>query len=279
VIRATLKGVIWMLQVQLCFVYAMVKGLRLGYLIPIFLCMSLFQLQPEVFGIGFYYVYKKFKIKSNDIIDLNQYIVSAERGWKMSEQNEYIILVKLTLAGDHEAYGELYEKTVTDVYRTVRFLVHDAADAEDLVQEIYIQAYRSLARYDNGRAFRPWLMGVSMRQVKSYRRRKMMQFRFKQRIEQMDTDTGMEVDFSSQLIHRLANRPLLAQVQRLPYKLQQVVTLHYLNEYTQEEVADILDIPLGTVKSRIHAALTKLRQKQQLHSEFARKVDNANEIG
>lgn len=197
----------------------------------------------------------------------------------MSEENEYITLVNLTLAGDHEAYGELYEKTVTDVYRTVRFLVHDAADAEDLVQEIYIQAYRSLARYEAGRAFRPWLMGVSMRQVKSYRRRKMMQFRFKQRMEQMDTDTGMEVDFSSHLIHRLANLPLLEQVQRLPYKLQQVVTLHYLNEYTQEEVADILDIPLGTVKSRIHAALTKLRQKQQLHSEFARKVDNANEIG
>jgi RNA polymerase sigma-70 factor (ECF subfamily) len=197
----------------------------------------------------------------------------------MSEENEYITLVRLTLAGEHEAYGELYEKTVTDVYRTVRFLVHDAADAEDLVQEIYIQAYRSLQRYDLERTFKPWLMGVSMRQIKSYRRRKMMQLQFSQRMEQMNTQTGLEADFSSQLIHRLANRHLLEQVHRLPYKLQQVVTLHYLNEYTQEEVADILDIPLGTVKSRIHAALTKLRQKQELHSELARKVDNANEIG
>nr|WP_145406540.1 sigma-70 family RNA polymerase sigma factor [Paenibacillus xylanexedens] len=197
----------------------------------------------------------------------------------MSEENECIRLVKLTLAGKHEAYGELYEKTVADVYRTVRFLVYDAADAEDLVQEIYIHAYRSLEKFDTGRAFRPWLMGVSIRQVKSYRRRKLMQFRFKQRIEQMNTGTGMEADFSSHLIHRLANRQLLEQVQRLPYKLQQVVTLHYLNEYTQEEVADILDIPLGTVKSRIYAALTKLRQKQQQLSEIARKVDHANEIG
>ncbi|WP_427052424.1 sigma-70 family RNA polymerase sigma factor [Paenibacillus sp. TC-CSREp1] len=197
----------------------------------------------------------------------------------MSEENEYIRLVKLTLAGKHEAYGELYEKTVADVYRTVRFLVYDAADAEDLVQEIYIHAYQSLEKFDTGRAFRPWLMGVSMRQVKSYRRRKLMQFRFKQRIEQMNTGTGMEADFSSHLIHRLANRHLLEQVQRLPYKLQQVVILHYLNEYTQEEVADILDIPLGTVKSRIHAALAKLRQKQQRHSEMTRKVDHANEIG
>ncbi|WP_342552741.1 sigma-70 family RNA polymerase sigma factor [Paenibacillus sp. FSL R7-0652] len=197
----------------------------------------------------------------------------------MSEENEYITLVRQTLAGDHEAYGELYEKTVTDVYRAVRFLVRDVADADDLVQEIYIQAYGSLARYDTGRSFRSWLMGVSMRQVKNYRRRKMMQFRFKQRIEQLDKDTGREVDFSSQLVRRLSNQSLLEHVQRLPYKLQQVVTLHYLNEYTQEEVADILNIPLGTVKSRIHAALTKLRQKHQLHSELARKVDHANEIG
>ncbi|MBB6020915.1 RNA polymerase sigma-70 factor (ECF subfamily) [Paenibacillus sp. JGP012] len=197
----------------------------------------------------------------------------------MSEENEYIRLVRLTLAGNHEAYGELYEKTVADVYRTVRFLVRDAADAEDLVQEIYIHAYRSLARYDTGRAFWPWLMGVSMRQVKNYRRRKLMQFQFRQRIEQMNRDKDREVDFSTHLIHRLANRHLLDQVQCLPYKLQQVVTLHYFNEFSQEEVADILNIPLGTVKSRIHAALTKLRMKQQRLSEIARKVDNANEIG
>ena len=197
----------------------------------------------------------------------------------MSEENEYITLVKLTLAGDHEAYGALYEKTVTDVYRTVRFIVHDAEEAEDLVQEIYIQAYQSLARYDTERAFRPWLMGVSMRQVKSYRRKKLIQFRFKQRIELINTKPGMENDFSLHLVEKLANQPLLDQVQRLSYKLQQVITLHYLNGYTQEEVADILDIPLGTVKSRIHAALAKLRQKQRMHSEIARKVDNVNEIG
>lgn len=194
---------------------------------------------------------------------------------RMSEQEKYIKLVALTLAGDDEAYGELYEQTVTDVYRTVRFLIKDASDAEDLVQEIYIQAYRSLERYDSKRDFRPWLMGVTMRQVQNYRRRRLMQFRFSQRVERMDM--GMEMDFAGDLINKLANRPLLEHVRRLPYKLQQVITLHYLNEHTQEEIAVILDIPLGTVKSRIHAALTKLRQKQRVRSELGGKVEGLHE--
>lgn len=194
---------------------------------------------------------------------------------RMSEQKKYIELIALTLAGDDEAYGELYEQTVTDVYRTVRFLIKDASDAEDLVQEIYIQAYRSLERYDSNRDFRPWLMGVTMRQVQNYRRRRLLQFRFNQRVERMDM--GMEMDFAGDLINKLANRPLLEHVRRLPYKLQQVITLHYLNEHTQEEIAMILDIPLGTVKSRIHSALTKLRQKQRIISEFGRKVEGLHE--
>lgn len=179
----------------------------------------------------------------------------------MSDQDEYIQLVTLIRAGHEEAYGELYEKTVTGVYQTVRFLIKDKSEAEDVVQEIYIQAYRSLARYDAERAFRPWLMGVTMRQVQNYRRKRLMQFRFGKRIEK--SDVGLEYDFSTDLVNKLANRPLLEQVRRLPYKLQQVVTLHYLNEYTQEEIAGILAIPLGTVKSRIHAALAKLRQKRR----------------
>ncbi|WP_440112561.1 sigma-70 family RNA polymerase sigma factor [Paenibacillus sp. QZ-Y1] len=193
----------------------------------------------------------------------------------MSEQDEYIELAELTRAGAYEAYGELYEKTVKDVYRTVRFLIKDPSDAEDLVQEIYIQAYRSLERYDSKCPFRPWLMGVTMRQVQNYRRRRLMQFRFRKRIEK--SDAGMEYDFSTELINKLANRPLLEQVRRLPYKLQQVVTLHYLNEYTQEEISCILEIPLGTVKSRIHAALAKLRQKEKMNPSIRGKVEKLHE--
>lgn len=180
----------------------------------------------------------------------------------MDDNEQFITLVKLSRAGDHEAYGEIYEKTVQDVYRTVRFLVRHASDAEDLVQEVYIQAYRSLEKFDVQRPFRPWLMGIAMRIVQNDRRKKLLRLRFNERVNK--TDTAMEQDFTGELVSKLAHRPLLEQVQRLPYKQRQVITLHYLSEYTQEEIATILDIPLGTVKSRIHAGLGKLRQKKRI---------------
>lgn len=191
----------------------------------------------------------------------------------MDDNEQFITLIKLSRAGDHEAYGEIYEKTVQDVYRTVRFLVRHASDAEDLVQEVYIQAYRSLEKFDIQRLFRPWLMGIAMRIVQNDRRKKLLRLRFNERVNK--THTAMEQDFTGELVSKLAHRPLLEQVQRLPYKQRQVITLHYLSEYTQEEIATILDIPLGTVKSRIHAGLGKLRQKKRiLQCTEGRKVED-----
>lgn len=182
----------------------------------------------------------------------------------MSGSQELERLAALALSGNEEAYGQLYERTVDDVYRAVYYLVRNRADIEDIVQDAYIQFHRSLRAYDPSRPLRPWLMGVVMRQVRAYRRGRWMQFRFAGRSERLHD--RLEEDFSGEVVDHLTNRALLDGVRGLSFKLQQVITLHYLNEYTQEEIADILDIPVGTVKSRIHAGLTKLRQQYNTHS-------------
>ncbi|RAR38533.1 sigma factor, partial [Paenibacillus sp. MDMC362] len=76
----------------------------------------------------------------------------------MNHPSEYARLISLTLAGSRDAFGELYEATIKDVYNTVYFLIREPSDAEDVVQEIYIQVYRSLEKFDVSRPFRPWLM-------------------------------------------------------------------------------------------------------------------------
>ena len=80
------------------------------------------------------------------------------------------------------------------------------------------------------------------------------------------------------MVDKISNLSLLASVERLPYKLKQVIVLRYLNEYTQEEISAILRIPLGTVKSRIHAALQKLRQKRVNNMIIKGKVEDLHEF-
>jgi RNA polymerase sigma-70 factor (ECF subfamily) len=194
----------------------------------------------------------------------------------MKHPNEYSQLIALTLAGSREAYSELYEATIRDVYQTVHFLVRETSDVDDVVQEIYIQMHRSLEQFDVNRPFRPWLMGLVMRQIHAYRRKRWTHLRTVKKVEH--NDLKMEPDFTSDVVDRLANHRLLASVDRLPFKLKQVIILHYLNEYSQEESAAILGIPLGTVKSRIHAALHKLRQKPENHTLFKGKVEDLHEF-
>lgn len=193
----------------------------------------------------------------------------------MEDQTEYSQLITRTLAGSREAYGELYEATIRDVYRTVRFLVSGPSDADDVVQDIYLELHRSLAQYDETRAFRPWLMGLVMRQVHAYRRKGWRQLRITKKAEQ--TGELQDADFAGEVIDRLSSRVLMDKVNSLPYKLRQVIVLHYLQEYSQEEAAAILDIPLGTVKSRIHAALQKLRRKQKADTIRIGKVEDLHE--
>ncbi|WP_438347746.1 sigma-70 family RNA polymerase sigma factor [Paenibacillus sp. FA6] len=193
----------------------------------------------------------------------------------MNNPQEYTRLITLTLAGSHEAYGELYDTTIQDVHKAVHFLVGERSDVDDVVQEIYIQLHKSLGQFDVSRPFRPWLMGLVMRQIHAYRRRRWTHLRNTKKAE--SHEDAVAYDFSTEVVDKISNHSLLAAVGRLPYKLKQVVILHYLSEYTQEEVADILAIPLGTVKSRIHAALQKLRQKHNNNILIIGKVENLHE--
>ncbi len=190
----------------------------------------------------------------------------------MGDQNEYDQLIQLVLSGRQEAYSELYEKTVQDVYKTVHFLIAEKTDVDDVVQDIYIQVYESLSQFDRNRPFRPWLIGIAIRKIHGYRRSKWKRLRIMKKAE--GQKQAIEFDFSNDLVDKMSNHRLIELINTLPYKLKQVVILHYLNEHSQQEVASILNIPLGTVKSRTNAALKKLRQKEQNQLILLKKVGN-----
>ena len=189
------------------------------------------------------------------------------------EETEWSQLVKQTLSGDQAAYGEMYDRTIQGIYKTVHFLLDTKSDTDDVVQEVYIEAYKSLSKYDVSKPFKPWLTGIAIKQIHSYRRKRWMQLRIVKKAEQYVQSTMY--DETNDLVDRLNNKQIVEIVNQLPFKLKQVVILHYLNEFSQEEIAKILEIPLGTVKSRIHAALKKLREKGQSNLILFEKVRKA----
>ncbi|WP_002148428.1 sigma-70 family RNA polymerase sigma factor [Bacillus cereus] len=190
----------------------------------------------------------------------------------MKDEAVYIDLIQLTLSGNKEAYSELYDKTIQEVYKTAHFLIEDKTDVDDVVQEIYIQLYEALRKYDSEKPFRPWLIGLAIKQIHSYRRKRWMRLRIVKKAEEQRKP--VQVDFSNDVVSKISSQKLIELIHKLPYKLKQVIILRYLHDYSQEEVAQILHIPIGTVKSRIHAALKKLRQKEQVEEIFLGEVGN-----
>ncbi|PHA31052.1 sigma-70 family RNA polymerase sigma factor [Bacillus wiedmannii] len=190
----------------------------------------------------------------------------------MKDETLYTNLIQLTLSDNKEAYGELYDKTIQEVYKTAHFLIGDKTDVDDVVQEIYIQLYESLRKYDSEKPFRPWLIGLAIKQIHSYRRKRWMRLRIIKKAEEQRKP--VQIDFSNDIVSKISNKKLIELIHKLPYKLKQVIILRYLHDYSQEEVAHILHIPIGTVKSRIHAALKKLRQKEQVEEIFLGEVGN-----
>ncbi|MGE7663941.1 sigma-70 family RNA polymerase sigma factor [Peribacillus sp. NPDC097197] len=174
----------------------------------------------------------------------------------MCDQTDLLNTINRFLNGETQAYNDLYERTIQTVYKNVHFLIDEKSEVDDVVQDVYIQIYKSLRKYDRERPFKPWLTGIVVKTIQTYRRKRWMRLRISKKVE--ETKQVAIPDFSNDIVEKISNRHLVDLVNQLPYKLKQVVILRYLNDYSQEEVARILDIPIGTVKSRIHASLKKL---------------------
>jgi RNA polymerase sigma-70 factor, ECF subfamily len=168
-------------------------------------------------------------------------------------------LIPLAINGDQEAFFELYNCTIHTTLRVVKNLVYEKYQREDVVQEIYIELYKALPSYQQDKSFKPWFMSLIIRQTKSYVRKNWLLFRLKKK--QLATyQHDIKKDFSDDVVDRLDNKELLQALHKLSFKLRNVITLRYIGELSQDEIAQILNLPVGTVSSRISYALKSLRK-------------------
>lgn len=174
-----------------------------------------------------------------------------------------------TKRGERDAFAELYRRTCDDVYRTTALLMGRENEAADITHEVYIQLLASLGRYDPARAFRPWLHGVAVRQVRLWRRRIWRRVRLADKLLSLP-ESGHDVARmreSGLRTHSEADAlDLVDAVRALPLKFRETIVLRYYHDYSLPEIAATLNIPLGTVKSRLHTALRALRGQFQAPS-------------
>jgi len=154
-------------------------------------------------------------------------------------------------------FEDRLEECGTLAFRVARGVVHNAADAEDVAQEALLRAYRHFERLRDRSRFRAWLVRMTFRlaldQTRSARRR-----------EQRETLWAVAVpkpDVEAMAASNEFGRRVSEAMESLPEKLRLVLLLSSIDGHSLEEVAELLQIPQGTVKSRLHAARKRLAEK------------------
>jgi RNA polymerase sigma factor (sigma-70 family) len=167
-------------------------------------------------------------------------------------------LVVAAVNGDQAAFGQLVLRYQDSARRLAAGLV-GASDADDVAQDAFIRAYRSLASFRVGSPFQPWLLRIVVNQAANQHRsagrrltRMLRAFRATERLreEREPLDFALVADDT----HRLRSA-----LDRLPRQDRNVLVVRYLMELSEEEAAVVLHCAKGTVKSRTSRALTRLR--------------------
>jgi RNA polymerase sigma-70 factor (ECF subfamily) len=173
------------------------------------------------------------------------------------ETNEHL-LVQRVRDGDDSAWEKLVQAHQQPVFRLSYLLLGDAADAEDNAQETFLRAWRALDRFDTSRSLRPWLLSIAANLARNRRRSIGRYFGAVQRLWQSDPRHPTTVEEHTQ--QRSQSESLWQAVQRLQPDHQQVIYLRYFLEMSVEDTAETLGTTPGTVKSRLHRAIERLRQ-------------------
>lgn len=150
-----------------------------------------------------------------------------------------------------------------DVFRVAKWLAGDTTIAEDLTQETFVQALKSFHRYSPDTNCRAWLITILYR-VNGKRRMKLGQLKLVEDTEEQIAET---VAFEPSIPQHLTDEEILGAMSRVPRKFADVVMLTDVEDMSYKEAADLLDLPIGTVMSRLHRGRRLLRQEL---TEYAR---------
>lgn len=172
----------------------------------------------------------------------------------MSEAN----LIQQARRGDEVAWAMLVGQYQEAVFRLAYLLLADADEAKDVAQEVFIRAFYALDRFDSSRPLHPWLLSITTNLARNRQRSLGRYLAAVTRWFQTEPEPVMPNPGDEHLRQQEA-KTLWQAVQRLSRADQEIIYLRYFLELSVEEAAEAAEIAPGTVKSRLHRALNRLR--------------------
>jgi RNA polymerase sigma-70 factor (ECF subfamily) len=156
-------------------------------------------------------------------------------------------LIRDAARGSEDALAELFRLTWPGAYRAAYLIVHDHSAAEDIAQEALVAAVRNLGRFDRRRPLRPWVHRIVVNRAIDWTR-----------VRKLRAEVFDEPERAANA-ERQWSDPVLAALATLPPDQRAAVVMRHLLEYTPGEIASMLELPRGTVNSRLRRGLDVLK--------------------
>lgn len=171
-------------------------------------------------------------------------------------------LIERVRENDLDSLGKLFDRYYAQVYRSAIVITQDNAAAEDIAQECFLKIHRYANRIDTSLPLIPWLYRVTVNLSYTWvTRQKRRTISLEGMVDRLMSPNWLSPDHLAE--HSETQRQVREAIGQLNLNQRVVVALHYLSGLSLEEIAEILDCPLGTVKSRLHYARENLRHQLQ----------------
>jgi RNA polymerase sigma factor (sigma-70 family) len=184
-------------------------------------------------------------------------------------------IISKVLSGDHQAYAGLVNRYQNYVFTLVLRMVKSREDAEEVAQDVFIKAYRSLSSFRGDARFSTWLYTIVNTTSITFLRKKKID------IQSLDNENVFEVadshdsGFRANLVEQKSRTVMVNQaIALLSPDDARIITLFYKGEQSLDEIAQVLGLETNTAKVRLHRARTRLKEKMEKH--FSEEVKNLN---
>ena len=180
-------------------------------------------------------------------------------------------LLQEYVAGQTASFELLVRRHTRELFQFVMRFTRSSMAAEDVVQETFLQVHLSANRFDFSRRFKPWLFTIGANKARDY-----LRSRVRKREVPIDAPVSGDGDEGQRFVELIADEGSTPQdelgleekrrlvksiVDGMPPKLWEVLVLAYYHRFPYKDIADVVDVPVGTVKSRLHAAIADFGER------------------